>query len=97
MHAYFYNASIYGSIDGIGQAPIIVLNGNTQSTEDSHITPGTIDKYNQQLVCFMHYHYNNHDHLIVYKDALDQAYARDKAVESSRSNNKKMKIRRKGQ
>ena len=35
--------------------------------------------------------------MIVYKDALDQAYARDKAVESSRSNNNKRKRRRKGQ
>ena len=33
----------------------------------------------------------------MYKDALDQAYAQDKAVESSRSNDKKRKRRRKGQ
>ena len=79
------------------QAPIIDLTGNTQSIEDSHIAPGNKGTYNQQLVCFMHYLYNNHDHLLVYKDAPDQADVRDKSVESSRSNNKKMKIRRKGQ
>ena len=62
------------------QAPIIDLTGNTQSIEDIHIAPGTRDTYNQQLVCFMHYLYNNHDHLLVYKDALDQADAQDKAV-----------------
>ena len=45
----------------------------------------------------MHYLYNNHDRLLVYKDALNQADARDKAVESSRSNNKNSKRRRKGQ
>ena len=33
----------------------------------------------------------------MYKDSLYQSDARDKAVESSRSNNKKRKIRRKGQ
>ena len=79
------------------QAPIIDLIGNNQSIEDSHIAPGTRYTYNQQLVCFMHYLYNNHDHLLVYKDAIDQADARDKSVESSRSNNKKRKRRRKGQ
>ena len=79
------------------QAPIIDLTGNTQSIEDSHIAPGTRDTYNQQLVCFMHYLYNNHDHLLVYKDALDQEDARDKAVKSSRSNDKKREKRRKGQ
>ena len=79
------------------QSPIIDLTGNTQSIEDSHIAPGTRDTYNQQLVCFMHYLYNNHDHLLVYKDALDQADARYKAVKISRSNNKKRKRRRKGQ
>ena len=79
------------------QAPIIELTGNNQSIEDSHITPGTRDTYNQQLVCFMHYLYNNHYHLLVYKDALDQSDARDKAVGSSRSNNKKSKRGRKGQ
>ena len=78
------------------QAPIVDLTGNTQSIEDSHIAPVTRDTYNQQLVCFMHYLYNNHDHLLVYKDALDQADVQDKAVESSRSSNKKRKIRRKG-
>ena len=79
------------------QAPIIDLNGNTQSIGDSHVAPGTRDKYNQKLVCFMHYLYNNHDHLLVYKDALDHADARDKAVKSSRSKNEKRKRRRKGQ
>ena len=79
------------------QAPIIYLTGNNQSIEDSHIALGTRDTYNQQLVCFMHYLYNNHYHLLVYKDALDQADALDKAVESSRSNDKKRKRRRKGQ
>ena len=54
------------------------------------------DTYNQQLVCFMHYLYNNHDHLIVYKDAIDQEDDRDKAVEISHSNDKKRKRRRKG-
>ena len=78
------------------QAPIIDLTGNTQSIEDSHIAPGTRDTYNQQLVCFMYYLYNNHDHLLVYKDALDQANTQDKAAESSRSNDKRRKIRRKG-
>ena len=48
------------------QAPIIDLNGNNQSIEDSHIAPGTRDTYNQQLVCFIHFLYNNHDHLLVY-------------------------------
>ena len=79
------------------QAPIIDLTGNTQLIEDSHIAPGTRDTYNQQLVCFMHYLYNNHDRLLVYKDALDQADVRDKTVESSCSNNNKRKRRRKGQ
>ena len=79
------------------QAPIIDLTGNTQSIEDSQIAPGTRDTYNQQLLCFMHYLYNNRDHLLVYNDALDQEYARDKAVECSRSNDKKRKRRRKGQ
>ena len=79
------------------QAPIIELTGKTQSIEDSHILTGTRDTYNQQLVCFMHYLYNNHDHLLVYKDARDQANMRDKAVESSRSNDKKRKRRIKGQ
>ena len=82
---------------GESQAPIIDLTDNTQSIEDSHIASGTRDTYNQQLVCFMHYLYNNHDHLLVYKDAHDQANMWDKAVESSRSNDKKRKIRRKGQ
>ena len=45
----------------------------------------------------MHYLYNNHYHLLVYKDARDQANMWDKAVESSRSNDKKRKIGRKGQ
>ena len=78
------------------QVPIIDLTGNTQSIEESQIAPGTRDTYNQQLVFFMHYLYNNHDHMLVYKDALDQAYAQDKDVESSHSNNKKRKRRRKG-
>ena len=73
------------------QSPIIDLTGNTQLIEDSHIAPGTRDTYNQQLVCFMHYLYNNHDHLMVYKQALDQADSWDKAVESSRSNDNKKK------
>ena len=73
------------------QAPIIDLTGNTQSIEDIHISPDTRDIYNQELVCFVHYLYNNHDHLLVYKDAIDQADARDKSVEISRSNNKKRK------
>ena len=68
------------------QAPIIDLTRNAQSIEDSHIATRTRDIYNQQLVCFMHYLYNNHDHLLVYKDALDQADVRDKAFESSCSN-----------
>ena len=75
------------------QSPIFDLTGNTQSIEDSHIAPGTRDTYNQQLACFMHYIYNNHDRLLVYKDALDQADARDKAVKSSRSSDKKRKRR----
>ena len=79
------------------QAPIIDLTGNAQSIESSHITSRTRDTYNQQLVCFVHYLYNNHDHLLVYKDALGQADARDKDVKSSRSNNKKRKRIRKGQ
>ena len=79
------------------QAPIVDLTGNTQSIEDSHIAPGTRDTYNQQLVCFMNYIYNNHDHLLVYKDALYEANAQDKAFESSRSSDKKRKRRRKGQ
>ena len=79
------------------QAPIIDLTGNTQSIEDSHSAPGTRDTYNKQLVCFMHYLCNNHDNLLFYKDALGQADAQDKAIESSRSKNKKRKIRRKGQ
>ena len=79
------------------QAPIIDLTSNTQSIEDIHITPDTRDTYNQQLVRFMHYLYNNHDHLLVYNDSLDQAGARDKAIESSHSNDKKRKRRRKGQ
>ena len=79
------------------QAPIIELTGNTQSIEDSHILTGTRDTYNQQLVCFMHYLYNNHDHMLVYKDALDQADAQNKSAKSSRSNDKKRKIRRKWQ
>ena len=79
------------------QVPIIDLTGNTQSVEDIHIAPGTRDTHNQQLVCFMNYLYNNHYHLLVYKDALDQAYAQDKAVESSRSSDMKRKRRRKGQ
>ena len=79
------------------QSPIIELTGNTQSIEDNHIAPGTRDTYNQHSVCFIHYLYNHHDHLLVYKDALDQADARYKAVKSSRSNDKKRKIRRKGQ
>ena len=45
----------------------------------------------------MHYLYNNHDHLLVYKDALDQADVRDKDVKISHSNNKKRKRRIKGQ
>ena len=61
------------------QATIIDLAGNNQSIEDSHIVPGTRDTYNQQLVCFMHYIYNNHDNLLVYRDALYQADVRDKA------------------
>ena len=79
------------------QAPIIDLTGNTQSIEDSHIAPATRDTYNQQLVCFMHYLYNNHYPLLVYKDALDKVDAQDKSVKSSRSNDKKRKRRRKGQ
>ena len=79
------------------QAPIIDFTGNTKSIEDSHIATGTRDTYKQQIVCFMHYLYNNHDHLIVYKNALDKADAQDKAVESSCSNDKKRKRRRKGQ
>ena len=79
------------------QAPIIGLTGNTQSIEDSHIAPSTRDTYNQHLVCFMHYIYNNHDRLLVYKDALDQADAQDKAVKINRSNDKNSKRRRKGQ
>ena len=79
------------------ESPIIDLTGNTQSIEDSHIAPGTKDTYNHQLLCFMHYLYNNRDHLLVYKDALDQADARDKSVKSSCSNNKKRERRRKGQ
>ena len=73
------------------QAPIIDLTGNTQSIEDSHIAPGTRYTYNQQLVFFMNYLYNNHDNLLVYKDARDQEDARDKAVKSSCSNDKKRK------
>ena len=73
------------------QAPIIDLTGNNQSIVDSHIAPGTRDTYNQQLLCFINYLYNNHDHLLVYKDTLDQADARDKVVESSRSNDNKKK------
>ena len=79
------------------QAPIIDLTGNTQSIEYIHIAPGTIDTYNQQLVCFMYYLYNNHDHMLVYKDKIGKSYAQDKAVESSRSNDKKRKIIRKVQ
>ena len=79
------------------QAPINDLNGNTQSIEYIHVAPCTRDTYNQHLVCFMNYLYNNHDHLLVYKDALDQADAQDKSVESSRSSDKKRKRRRKGQ
>ena len=79
------------------QAPIIDLTGNSQSIEDIHIARGTRDTYNQQLLFVMHYIYNNHDHLLVYKDAIDQADARDKSVESSCSNNKKRKRRRKRQ
>ena len=79
------------------QAPIIDLTKNTQSIEDIHIATGTRDTYNQQLVCFVYYLYNNHDHLLVYKYVLDQEDARDKYVESSRSNDKKRKRRRKGQ
>ena len=71
------------------QAPIIDLKENTKSIEDSHNAPSNRDTHNQQLVCFMHYLYNNHDYLLVYKDALYQADAQDKSVESSRSNNKK--------
>ena len=85
------------SIISDAQAPIIDLTGNTQSIEDSHIAPGTRYTYNQQLVFFMHYLYNNHDNLLVYKDARDQANMWDKAFESSCSNDKKRKIRRKGQ
>ena len=79
------------------QAPIIDFTGNTQSIEDRHIAPSTRDTYNQPLVCFMHYLYNNHDNLLAYKDALDQAEVWDKAVKSSCSNYKKRKRRRKGQ
>ena len=79
------------------QDPLIDLTGNNQSIEDSHIALSTRDTHNKQLVCFMHYLYNNHDHLLVYKHALDQADERDKDAESSHSNNKKRKRRRKGQ
>ena len=65
------------------QAPIIDLTGNTQSIEDSHIAPGTRDTYSQHLVCLMHYLYNNHDHLLLYKDALYQADDHDYCIENA--------------
>ena len=79
------------------QYPIIDLTGNNQYIEDSHIAPGTRDTYNQQLVCFMHYLYSNHDHLLVYKGALDQVDAQDKAVKSSCSTIRRGKEEEKGQ
>ena len=63
------------------QAPIIDLTGNTQSIEDSHIATGTRDTHNQQLVCFVHYLYHNHDHrldqLRLYTLADVHDYCRD--------------------
>ena len=63
------------------QAPIFDLTGNTQSIEDSQIAPGTRDTYNQQLLCFIHYLYNNPAHLLdqerLYTLADDHDYCRD--------------------